>query len=209
MNLPRHAIAVFVTFHIVGVVVYALPRPPAADESVLQHPEVRAELANGPITEAQARDLLAVARTYIAATDRGRSLVGPYLNLTGSGQSWHMFAGTPPRFPLVFVVEVQPRGEPDFVRFQDLNWCTADSAAMNFRHRKVQENLAAWASDSMWDLYARYWADRWDGLHPHRPANAVRQSVTRLTTPPPERVRAGDPDRHPEPGLQVHVWTRP
>ena len=97
----------------------------------------------------------------------------------------------------------------DFVLFQDLNRGTADSAAMNFRHRKVQENLAAWGELPAWNEYAQYWARRWNERHPDRPAGAVRQSVTRLTTPPPERVRAGDPDRHPEPGLQPHTWEVP
>jgi hypothetical protein len=197
---------VFVTFHIAAVVASALPRPPTADDAILEHPEVKAEFESGGLTEQQARDLLALARQYVAATDRARDVVLPYLRLTGSAQGWHMFGGTPPRFPLVFVVEVRPRGESGYVLFQDLNWGTADSAAMNFRHRKVHENLAAWAGTSAWDDYARYWARRWNERHPDRPAGSVRLSVTRLTTPEPDRVRAGDADRHPEAGLQVHEW---
>jgi hypothetical protein len=208
-NWKRHAIAVFASVHIVAVIVYAMPRPPRADEAVLEHPEVRAELANSRISEDHARTILAMIREYIAVTDRGRDLVGPYLRLAGSTQSWHMFGGTPPRFPLVFVVEVKPLGEQTFVLFQDLNWGTADSAAMNFRHRKVHENLAAWESGAMWNAYAAYWCRHWDSRHPDRPAAVVRLSVTRLTTPPPEQIRVGDRDRHPEPGVQVHEWVRP
>jgi hypothetical protein len=216
----RNAVALFVTFHITCVFLYALPRPPSVRDAILEHPEVKAELeaSVGKLHELlpwrdtadeQLRDLLRIVRAYQSATDRARRLVSPYLNLVASTQSWHMFGGTPPRFPLVFAVEVRPRYESEYVLFQDLNWGTLDSAAMNFRHRKVHENLAAWEPDASWDQYARYWGRRWDERHPDRPARVVRLSVTRLTTPAPEAVRAGVADRHPEPGLQVHEWTMP
>jgi hypothetical protein len=213
-------VAVYATFHIACVTLYALPRAPAVDDAILEHPEVKAELevSLGKIhdlfpwrdtAEEQLRDLLGVVRTYQTATDHGRRLVTPYLNLIASTQSWHMFGGTPPRYPLVFVVEVKPANEREYVLFQDLNWGTPDSAAMNFRHRKVHENLAAWEPEWSWDQYARYWARRWDELHPENPARGVRLSVRRLTTPTPGQVRAGDNDRQPERGLQVHEWTKP
>ena len=120
-----------------------------------------------------------------------------------------MFGGTPPRFPLVLVVEVRPQGEDDYVLFQDLRWGTADSAALNFRHRKVHEALGARASRREWNAYATYWARRWDETHPERQARKVRLSFTRLTTPPPGQVRAGNPDRRPETGLDRFEWDRP
>src|SRR5437773_1840850 len=109
----RNAVALFVTFHITCVALYALPRPPAVHDAILEHPEVKAELENSigklhdlipwrDTPEEQLRDLLAIVRTYTAVTDRARRKVEPYLNLVGSTQSWHMFGGTPPRFPLVF-----------------------------------------------------------------------------------------------------------
>jgi hypothetical protein len=206
-TLRRHAAALFVTFHLVCVLVYALPRPPAANEAVLNHPEVKAELQNFPPELVE--DLLTAVRAYVRVTDAARSKASPYLELAGSTQSWHMFGGTPPRFPLVFVAEVKPKNESEYILYQDLNWGTADSAAMNFRHRKVHENLCAWESGSMWDAYALYWAERWDREHPDRKCEKVRQSATRLTTPTPEQVRAGQADRQPKTGVDVHIWVRP
>jgi hypothetical protein len=206
----QHLVALFVTFHIVCVLIYALPRPPAVDDAILEHPEVKAELANWPSWLAgRYRDLLAVVRGYTRVTDAARRRVTTYVELIGSTQSWHMFGGTPPRFPLVFVVEVWPEGGREFMLYQDLNWGTPDSRAMNFRHRKVHENLAAWEGKRMWSAYAAYWARLWDDTHPDHPARWVRLSCTRLTTPLPQEVRAGDTDRHPETGLQSSVWERP
>lgn len=216
----RHLVALFVTIHIGAVLLYALPRPPSLDERVLQHPEVQAEMAQScralhrfmpwydSADDLQA-DVLAFARAYKKVTDGARRIIQPYLELAGGPQSWHMFGGTPPRFPLVFVVEVQAEGAEDYELFQDLRWGTADSSALNFRHRKVQENLSAWAGDEEWQAYATYWARRWDKEHPDRPAHRVRLSNIRLTTPSPEAVRNGDDDRHPEAGLQSFVWERP
>lgn len=222
LSWRAHAVAVFVTFHLACVIVYALPRPPAMGDDILQHPEVKAELDQGfsalhrvvpwrGTPDEMRDDILRVVRGYTRFLDRIRRTVEPYLELAGSTQSWHMFGGTPPRFPLVFVVEVQPQGEPDFVLFQDLHWGTSDSAAMNFRHRKTHELLSYRGSAGDWSAYAAYWARRWDAKHPDRPARRVRLSFERLTTPSPEQVRRGEGDRRPErlidPG--PFVWERP
>src|SRR5262249_62083901 len=137
---------------------------------------------------------LGVVRGSTRFLARIRRTVEPYLELAGSTQSWHMFGGTPPRFPLVFVVEVQPQGEPDFVLFQGLHWGTSDSAAMNFRHRKTHELLSYRGSPEDLSAYAAYWARRWDAAHPGRPAGRARLSYERLHTPSPEQVRRGDAD---------------
>src|SRR5947209_17703612 len=42
-----HAAALFVTFHLACVILYALPRPPVLDPDILEHPEVKAEMAQG------------------------------------------------------------------------------------------------------------------------------------------------------------------
>ena len=60
------------------------------------------------------------------------------------------------------VVEVRPEGGSEFVRFQDLHWGTADSRALNFRHRKAQELLSVHGGAGDWSAYAAYWARRWD-----------------------------------------------
>jgi hypothetical protein len=209
--LRRQALALFVTFHIVCVLIIAAPKPPATGPEILQHPEVKAEfkLWIDLFGQEFVESVLVFARDYTHAVSSAQRRVNPYLELAGSTQSWHMFGGTPPRFPLVFVVEIKPKGEHDYVLYQDLNWGTTDSAAMNFRHRKVHENLCAWEGDDMWEHYARYWADRWDREHADRPTASVRLSAIQLTTPLPEEVRAGTADRKPKPGLQVHVWSRP
>jgi hypothetical protein len=216
----RSLVALFVTFHILCVVVYALPKPPTMDETVLEDPEVKTELLTSIETihnvfpwretaEEQLKDMFAFVHGYLEATDRARKLVTPYLRLIDSTQSWHMFGGTPPRFPLVLMVEVRTTKESNYVVYQDLNWGTSESAAMNFRHRKVHEYLAWSAGSSLFDAYARYWARRWDEEFPDRPAVSVRLSFTRLTTPSPRQVRDGNADRRPEPGRQAHVWVKP
>ena len=73
-----HAVALFVTFHMVCVILYALPRPPVLSADVLEHPEVKAELdqAFGALhrvapwrdTPEQMRD--DVFRLVVAYTDR-------------------------------------------------------------------------------------------------------------------------------------------
>lgn len=206
----QHLVAVFVTFHIVCVLLYALPRPPAVHDAILEHPEVKAELEALPLTDPQIRFLIGLARHYTRATDVARRRVTPYLDLIDSTQSWHMFGGTPPRYPLVMMVDVRPRGESAFVPFQDLNWGTPEARALNFRHFKVHENLHAWEPPSSWDAYAAYWARRWDERHPDRRALAVRLWFLRLTTPSAKEVRSlGGADRQPEPDPKDHVWERP
>src|SRR5438132_1307662 len=137
----QHALALFVTLHVVCITLYALPRPPTVSDDILNHPEVKAEMEQWPPWLVQTG--LKVVRAYVSLTDAARRRVTPYVNAVGSTQSWHMFGGTPPRYPLVFVIEVRPQREKDFVVFQHLNWGTDASRAMNFRHRKVRENLAA------------------------------------------------------------------
>ena len=197
-----------------------MPRPPTLSDEILEHPEVKAELEHSFDTlhrlipwrqsPRQMRDdVFRAVRGYTQVTDDIRAVIAPYLEAAGSTQSWHMFGGTPPRFPLVFVVEVQPRGEDDFVLFQDLNWGTTDSKALNFRHRKAQELLSVFAGRQDKDAYAAYWARRWDERHPEWPAVRVRLSYLRLTTPSAEEVRHGHADRRPEAVVPAHVWERP
>ena len=216
-----HAAALFVTFHLVCVFLYALPRPPVLDPNILEHPEVKAELDEGfgalhrvipwrDRPEQMRDDVFRAVTAYTRFTDRLRRLVSPYLDTVGSTQSWHMFGGTPPRFPLVFVVEVQPQGESGYVLFQDLHWGTDDSKTMNFRHRKTHELLSyPGSSRADWSAYAAYWARRWDEKLPDRPARRVRLSYERLYTPTAEEVRHGDTDRRPEHLPDPFEWERP
>src|SRR5436309_7821379 len=79
-----HAAALFVTFHLACVLLYALPRPPVLSPDVLEHPEVKAELdqAFGALhrlvpwrdTPEQMRDdVFRVVVAYTRATDRARA----------------------------------------------------------------------------------------------------------------------------------------
>ena len=215
-----HAVALFVTAHLACVFLYALPRPPVLNQAVLEHPEVKTELEQSFGTlhnllpwrespQAMQDDVLGAVRAYTRTTDAVRRVIAPYLELAGSTQSWHMFGGTPPRFPLVFVVEVQPTDADHYILFQDLNWGTPDSKAMNFRHRKAQELLSIPPpSPQEWNAYAVYWARRWDERHPERPARRVRLFYRRLHTPDPTDVRRGRADRQPEDVLPAYVWER-
>jgi hypothetical protein len=215
----QHLVALFVTFHIICVSLSALPNPPGLDNATLAQPEVRAELDDAATRvhnwiawrdtpREQMDDLLVVARGYKRFADAAQARAATYLDLIDSTQSWHMFGGTPPRFPLVVLVEVRPENEKDFILFQDLRWGTSDSSAMNFRHRKVHENLYFHEGMSVGTIYAAYWARRWDAAHPERPAKVVRLVYLKLTTPSPDEVRAGKADRHPV-RVQEFEWVRP
>jgi hypothetical protein len=220
LSWRRHLAALFVTFHIVCVLIYVLPRPPALDDDVLDMPEVKVELdaSVGAVNrqlhlretdDDLVRDLFGLVRAYVEATNYARRYVTPYLELIDCTQSWNMFGGTPPRFPLVLMVDVKPAGEKDFVAYQDLSWGTPGSRALNFRHRKVHENLYFWRGWQDWDDYAAWWARRWDEQHPERPAGAVRLWFLRLKTPSAQQVRAGQSDRQPTTDDKERVWERP
>jgi hypothetical protein len=137
-----------------------------------------------------------------------RKIFEPYLEATGSVQSWNMFAGTPPRYPQVFMVEIFPQGGAGWIPFQDMNWGSKDLENIHFRHVQVQGNLAAPGWDREREWYANYWARRWNRLHSSRPARYVRFYYWRLTTPSPDRIRAGDSNRHPQ-LVQDWIWEVP
>jgi hypothetical protein len=212
-------LAVFVTWHLAAVIVYVLPYPQYFDENTLNRPESREELhrlfstlkpfAPWWQTEQEMQTkVLGYVQSYMNGYFAARKVFEPYLEITGSTQMWNMFAGTPPRRPLVFMVDVFPRGERAWVPFQDMNWGTQDFKNIHFRHFEAQGNLSApgWEQHRAW--YAQYWARRWNQRHPSRRAQFVRLYYLRLTTPRPERVRAGDSDRRPE-RVQESIWSIP
>src|SRR5438477_10901818 len=100
--MRAHVAALFVTFHVTCVLIYALPRPPVLDQDILEHPEVKAEMEQGfgalhkaipwrDTPEQMRDDVLRGVLTYTRFTSRLRALVEPYLETAGSTQSWHMF----------------------------------------------------------------------------------------------------------------------
>src|SRR5262245_20250220 len=89
-----HAVALFVTFHMVCVFLSALPRPPVLSADVLEHPEVKAELDQAFAalhrvvpwrdTPDQMRDdVFRLVAAYTRAPDRVRAVITPYLEAAG------------------------------------------------------------------------------------------------------------------------------
>src|SRR5438067_1178384 len=118
-TLRRNAVALFVTFHIICVLICALPRPPSTDANKLEDPEVKGEMQRLGFSDEQRRVLLQLVVNYTRSMNKGEHWLKWYLVPTGTQQTWNMFGGTPPRYPLVFVVEVQPEGESGYLLFQD------------------------------------------------------------------------------------------
>jgi hypothetical protein len=212
-------LAVFVTLHLGAVLLFILPYPPYYDPSQLNNPYVQREmhlffgtlkpLAPWWETEQEMQTkVLGYLQSYINGYFKVRKVVEPYIYATGSSQSWNMFAGSPGRNPMVFMVEVRPIGESEWVVFQDLNWGTKDYANTHFRHHKAMANLTFPNTEQDRAAYGRYWARRWNRLHPSRRALWVRTYYLRLTTRAPADVRAGIPEPAPE-KLDERVWRIP
>jgi hypothetical protein len=182
----------------------------------MKNPEVRNELAllfgtlhkmfpaeKSP--EALQDRVMGYVRIYTNGYFSVRRVFEPYLEATGSTQSWNMFGGTPPRRPMVLMVEIKPRDEKDYVLYRDFNWGTAEAKQLNFRHRKTHEILGFGGWDRQREQYADYWARAWSREQPGRPAEWVRLYYLQLTTPTAERLRAGDRRRNPR-RVQDFTW---
>jgi hypothetical protein len=152
--------------------------------------------------------VIGYVRTYMDLYFEGRKIFEPYLEATGSTQSWNLFAGTPPKYPQVMQVEVFAPGSNGWQLFQDFSWGTPEFEATPFRHYEVHLNLIAPGWDRHRQWYANYWARRWNQQNPTRRAQYVRLSYLRLTTPSAEQVRAGNSDRKPT-RVQEFVWPVP
>jgi hypothetical protein len=209
-------LALFVTWHLVAVIVYVLPYPPYLDDESLRRPDSIEEMhiLFGSLypffpwweTEQEMQtEVIAAARAYVDGYFKVRKVFEPYLEATGSTQTWNLFAGTPPKYPMVFMVDIFPEGGKEWVPFQDMNWGTPTYNATHFRHFEVMGHLAGpgWRHEREW--YGNYWARRWNQLHPTRPARWVRFYYQRLTTPSAAQVQAGDTDRRPQ-RVQEWVW---
>jgi hypothetical protein len=213
-------LALFVTWHLVAVIIYVLPYPMFFDPVNMARPETQEEMHRlfGTLlpltpwwkTEGELQNhALGIVKGYMDGYFKARKVFEPYLQITGSEQSWNMFAGTPPRYPLVFMVEVWPKSGKGWVPFQDMHWGTADFHAVHFRHFELQGNLSAPGWDRHRQWYAEYWARRWNQVHPpEQRAQYVHFYYFRLTTPKAASVRAGDNDRHPE-HVQDFYWSIP
>ena len=86
--------------------------------------------------------------------------------------------------------EVKPRGERDWVLFQDGRW---GADVIDHRHRKVRRQLSVGGRSGRRKEYATFLAKEWDALHPDRPAGQVKLFYVQQHTRTPAEVRAGEP----------------
>jgi hypothetical protein len=196
-----HVRAALVGLHVLSLVVLSLPNEGAVhDRRRWQTANARADLRQmaerltawgWPTDEHQlARTLWSTGDAYLQVQ---RPLAAPfvgYAKLTGSRQSWQMFA-SPQRHPAELHVDLEQDG-----RWQPLYRPHTDAYAWNRRHfehnrfRKFLGRFARGFVRSHYEQTARWIATRAAREHPE--ASRVRVRLWRYSTLPPERVRAGE-----------------
>jgi len=212
-------VAVLVTFHLFATLLYVAPYPPYMDDRAMGHPEVKREMEllfkpmylvipYGKDWTELKDTVLGLVRQYTATYFKVRKLVEWYMDAASIQQAWNMFGGTPPHFPRVFMVEIKPLGATEFLPYRDFHWGGKDESEYDFRHRKTHEILGLGGWDRQREDYANYWARLWNREHPGLRVHQVRIYYWQLTTPPPEKARAGDMDRHPQ-RVNEFNWTVP
>jgi len=199
----HHLIAVWITFHLFAITVHLIPVPPRTDNAALEIPEVKKEIDRNVDlihstglydgTRAQLReDGIELVRAYTRKHKELTWFARAYLRPIGSTQYWNMFGGNAKEHPKVMVVEVQPRGERDWVVFQDGRW---GGTFVPHRHRKVRRYLGLRGRTGRRREYARYLARAWNAQHPDRPALRVKMYHVVHHTLPAAEVRAGTAPR--------------
>jgi len=215
-SLRRVCITVFVTAHILSVVCYALPHPPPEYRRLLHHSQnVQLELDRAldyfrttfhlktPQEEMKTQVLNALD-VYLSVYLSLRRPLEPYVEFTGSIQHWNMFAAVP-RQPVFLRVDVRPVGSKQFLPYKEFSWESPDYEVTNFRHFKAQSILSYVGPGPTSGEYAQFWARVWNAGHPSLPAEKVRFYFIQFTTPPPERIRAGDSNRDPQ-TIRQETW---
>lgn len=210
------AVALFVTMHLMCIILYLLPYPPRMDAATLALPDVREELdrfvstiedtfhPNMPRTELR-NSLIQWVREYSTAHEQIRRVIRWYLAPTGQLQSWNMFGGTPPRRPRVVMADVQTLPGGPFEPFLDGRWGTEADAHFSFRHRKAQERLSVPGHKKERAEYAQYISRMWNDAHPDRPALAVRLYFYQLQTRSISQIRAGKAAEAPK-EVESSIW---
>ncbi len=145
------AVAVFVTLHLVAVLIDVVPYPTHPLSTVKKVHDARDEvdrvlhvahdLAGKPGSFRDfKRTIFGLVNRYTVGVKRARHIVGPYLSTVGSTQRWNMFGGVPPRHPIVARLDVSEcgRGKKKFALWLDGHAGASGDAVFDFRQRKAQ-----------------------------------------------------------------------
>jgi hypothetical protein len=196
-RLGPPAVAVFVTLHLLAVLISVVPYPTHSLSAMKKVHDAREEvdrvlhaahdLAGRPGSfRSFKRATLGLVDRYTGGVKRARHVVGPYLSTIGSSQRWNMFGGVPPRHPIIAKLDVAECGQKKkkrFVVWLDGHAGAPGDAAFDFRQRKAQESLFLKPKRAR-RAYARYWMNRWEREHPGRRLRALRFGYLETTTPP-------------------------
>lgn len=198
--------AAFLAFHVVGVVLMALPSPAGLlTRSAWKEPSVQAEFATWAdifrgvgvdytVPELE-EDLWNLAVGYGRAHGWVMAPYGPYRKWLGVGQSWQMFPA-PQRRPAILVIDVW-RGD----RWQTVYRARSSEHDWNrsfFDQDRIRTMmfLYTWPhirKRGLFDDFMRYLGPRLAADFPD--VDRVRFRFYRYTTPSPSQVRAGvEPD---------------
>jgi hypothetical protein len=192
-----HAVAVFVSVHLTAVLVDVVPYPTRRSNAIDKVTDAREEVDRilraahdflgkpGAFREFRRR-ALKLTDAYGAGVATARSVVSPYLGTVGSSQRWNMFAGVPPRHPIVATLEVlrcDAADDDDFEIWLDGHAGAPGDRAFDFRERKAQETLYLAPEKARRD-YARHWLERFRREHPDESISALRLRYVETTTPP-------------------------
>lgn len=204
-GLIPHLRALFVAFHLAAIVLMAIPAPSGGmQRSTWADPTVQTEFSfwankitgwGYAISQKELEERLwTFALEYMEVRKRVLTPFAPYINYTGSTQSWRMFVA-PHRFPARMEISVRENGTWKLVyreRDAEATWL-----GRKLDHDRFRSAIFRFA----WKPYRRYYEQFtvWTAKHAavdFPAADAVRIGFTTRRTPDPEEVRE---HREPEP----------
>jgi hypothetical protein len=194
------AIAVFVTVHLLAVLVSVVPYPTHRLSAMKKVRDARDEIDRvlhaahdvagrpGSFRDFKRR-VFGVVNGYTAAVVHARNFVGLYLVTIGSSQRWNMFGGVPPRHPIIAKLDVAECGRKKkrFSTWLDGHAGASGDLVFDARERKAQEVLFLRTKKAK-KAYARHWMKRWEIENPGRRLRALRFGYLETTTPPAAAV---------------------
>ena len=199
LTLRSHLLAAFVLFHVVAIVVAALPAPgDALSPSTWENPTVKVEVADwahrlGTDPDALRDRLITLAKGWLDFRARLMMPFRPYIKTIGCEQSWTMFVAGD-RFPTRFQLEARRAGEgPDAwetlfeERSAEHRWRARFFENDRVRGALLEEAWPRYAGDyhAMCEYLARE-LFRENGSY-----DAVRCAFLRTRTPSAAEVRRG------------------